>query len=513
MKVGRKINHTRFVPIFFDRTTIDFSNVNIEEIANKLRDSESAPYLILFSHEIINFPPLSELIIEKRNFIIPSHEFITENTFLEFKSLIASIYAQSYESKTNSLIGIASVGSHNLLGYFIVRWIIEEKMFSFEFAHNLFTESEMRPISNDDFIKTLTNISNSRQTVDPQEKKFENLENDYMGLLKLLETSNEHAPVQPTPVAQINKPITNYQFILREMNIKLKILQKNIPKFGQNILMRNILSYFTHKPDNIAVTINPEGTHGFLYAKTGEKVILCDNGLVISTYLHFPQPNNPNQQLKTTIFEGYFVNNPETFIVCDTLIFNGENVRSEPFDVRIGYLTEYLFEERAKYPQILQNESIKLMVRPFFPFKSINQLLKKIDSIVPYKVDGVSIGPLSASWSQDKKETGWYQWKINLPKPTVILSLNYANNELCGMMSMHGGLAKALSLGIIDKSSVQLDGAVAQIAFDTASNKFVLNQIPSDESVWSFEKFEEAFPVDETPIPYEVFVQLTDGVH
>lgn len=359
-------------------------------------------------------------------------------------------------------------------------------------------------ITNEKYLNLLKGISNTRTVVN---QKIHNRGADYKSILKIVETGvyRTNSQIQPAPNTIKNKTFTNFQILCREINMKLKLLQKSLPSFSCKLISRKFLEEAKKSKDYV-VTLNPCGTHSILYASDNLVQIVCDNEYIITTNLYLPSPDNENL-LDNSIFEGYFIDKDEigqdTFVICDALMFNGQDLRSEPLDIRIGFINQYVFGERAKAINKLAGETIRIMLRPYFPLNNLSTILPRLDQVVTYPVYSILIGPITSSWCQDQNTTEWVYWNRYLPRPIISLSVNFTLNELYGLISIHGGLVKAMTLGSLSKDLTQLDGQLVQIEFDTTNKRWNLLNFVTDQQVWTYDQFSKDFATDELPISME----------
>ena len=524
MIAGQKIEKTRFIPFLLSPGLNNFDSVDFLTISQTLGGKAGIPFFIIFTKNPIEFPSNLDGIIEKRIIFIPDVNESLECIFSQFKSLICSIFAISFEKRIYPQIGICCTYSPDILAYIIIRWLIEEKGIPFEEANQYWINSGLPQLTSNDYISELIKLSTVKATPEtaPQQKSNEK---EYDNLIKILEQTNvdgqnqnqtNPSQVISQPLSTItSKPLSSYELLVRELNIKCKTFLKTIPLFATSILTPTILKQIEESDENedFAVTLEPSGgQRALLFVQNGEKQIICENNqLIITTDLKLPQLSDLDKEINDTIIEGVFIDTREfrnTFIICDVIMYDSVDLTKMRFDARLGYIFNELFPARKEYKKDkIVRENIKLMVRPVFPYSDFKKLIQRIDSTVPYPVRSVSIGPIFKPWSDKKDITGWYTWVRDPELPVVVISVNYASANIVGMVSTPYGMTKVADLGPLNANLSVFEGSRVHITLDSDLN-WKIEGSAEGEEIWSKTKFDENFPNGEGLLTEKMITQI-----
>ena len=524
MIAGQKVEKTRFIPYILPPGVNAFDSIDFLSISQTLGGKAGIPFFVIFAKNEIELPPNIESIIEKRIISVPDVNDSLECTFNQFKSLICSIYALSFEKRIFPQIGICGACSSDILAYMIIRWLIEEKSVSFDEANQYWINTGLPQLNLDEYVAELRKISAVKAPVQnepiPQQKSNEE---EYDNLIKILEQTNDgqnqnaanSSQVLSQPLSTItSKPLSSYELIVRQLNIKCKTFRKTIPLFSASPLTQTILKQIQKSNDNddYVVTLEPSGgQRALLFVQNGEKSIICENNqLIVTTDIRFPQSSDLEKEISDTIIEGVFIDTREfrnTFIICDVILYDGIDVSKLRIDARLGYILNDLFPARKEYQKNkIVRENVKLMVRPIFPYSDLRKLIQRIDTM-PYPVRAVSIGPIFKPWSDKKDATGWFTWVRDPELPVVVISVNYASSNVVGMVSTPYGMTKVADLGPLSSNLSVIEGSRVHINLDS-DMKWKIEGSAEGEEIWTKSKFEENFPNGESFLTEAMILEI-----
>lgn len=513
MITGNKISQTRFVPFFLPNGAQDLTGVDFVAVAQGLSGKSGIPFFVIISNEQIEIPPNFEGIIEKRNIIVANKGKVSEHAYAQFKSLIGSIYALSYEKKAFPSIGVAGVTSIDAAAYFIIRWMIEEKTIPLDKAKKSWSECGLPEITEEKYLKMLAKVSAvNAPTVPAAEVPQKSNEKDYNSLLKILEkTTDEQSRSSSSQssksenqesVVKFSKPLTSYQKAIREISIKCKLFQKTLPLFGTKPITKESLVSAQSQKDDMGIVLEPLGSRAMLYVHNGIKQIVCENNLIITAELSLPQSPESDREIGDTLIEGVFIDTRDlknTFVVCDVVFYDGLDVSNEEINSRIGYVVNFLMPARTAHKAKTSSDRTHLMIRPIFAMNNFKKILSRLHKIVSYPVRGISFGPLDNAWSTNKDLTGWYTWNSDPELPVVMLSVNNTTSEVFAMVSTPFGMVKEVSLGKMNKNASSADGQFVHINTDSNSS-WRIEGSAEGEDIWTKKKFEEIFKPDSLPL-------------
>ena len=126
----QKVQKTPFIPFFLP----DGSKMTMMDILNTLRGTSQKPLVIFIVHHPIDIPDPQQYPLEFKTIRIPKAHIPDGPAFYEFKNYVYEFLKYN----PYGLIGICTNQRADLCGYFVVRWLIEEKNTSIEEAISLY---------------------------------------------------------------------------------------------------------------------------------------------------------------------------------------------------------------------------------------------------------------------------------------------------------------------------------------------------------------------------------------
>jgi len=498
MIIGDRISDSHFFPILFeneqklDLKSISscFSNQNIRNnvvfLLNRKRDKID-----------IDTTSISAFFIVLKNNKRISNEF-----YMLFKQLITNLTFRNYDKQ---MIAIVSFNNVNLIGYCIVRWLVEEKSMYLEDAIDLFNNLRLKSQISPKYIEKI------KPYINP--KKIEKvIDVPTISIPKTNTDSAKEAVIGSNPVhaSDIDIKSSTIEGVLMEVSIMLNRLCVHVPKMmrkrASRINVREFISNFKDSP--ICVVPEPRGYRSILVISGSRKTIVFCEHSIMTIDSYFPSIHNSGSELSNCIIEGVFVERPtkNLFIICDIMCLEGVILLHHTFIERYGIIQNEIVNPRKSFVSNF-SESIDFYLRPCFKFEDYRYV---INAKYPYDVKGFSLIPIHSLYCLSKSESinnVYYSQDLDLP--VVIVKIEFGANQMFGCFYENNQLTPYIDLGSMNKENIGINGSIARINRDSSTNKWEIVETDIIGTPWTKSKFLRKY---ESDIFLDDFVQLLDEI-
>lgn len=457
----QKVQKTPFVPFFLP----DGMRMTIKDMIDTLQGSSQRPLVIFLVHHPFNIPDPQQYPLEFKTIRIPKSHIPDGPDFSNFKEIVYNYLRMN----PNGLIGISTNRRTDLCGYFVVRWLIEERMMSIKEAIGLYTRLIPHGLTNPKYLNSISEIYDERSTTSISSVNS----TASMSGFELPDSVGYDLPDDTTTAGDDSEnliPVTVTEESLRHFN-RYYVLNRNedpiLTSVGVNVQPREtdqimsdlrlllnlqekdfLVQPYIRFNGSVAnkiqedlhslymVMLEPPGRRCLLYITGPDRFLVGDNGFLKQVNLYLPEHEKRDQCLSSAILEGTLARESEDsvrtkFYITDVFLFDGDDVRNKPFDYRMGII----FNKIVKYRKEQQNkkynteqfekDDLSIEIRPYLRLKYIDTIFENPSNFLNLSIDGLvfaSKSPpttrsqISFMWKSDSRDDITVQISILKPE-------------------------------------------------------------------------------------------------
>lgn len=432
----QKVQKTPFIPFFLP----DGTKMTIIDMINTLRGSSSKPLVIFIVHHSFDIPDPQQYNLEFKTIKIPKVHIPDGPAFYDFKSHVYNYI----KNNPNGLIGICTKQRADLCGYFIVRWLIEEKNTSIEEAMMLYSRVVPQGLTNPKYLNSISEIY--PKSIFQSMLSVSNYDLPDGGDVPLDQDNDENlilVNVNDEQLKHFNKSFIinrNEDPILSSVGVNVQPRETDKIMSDVRLLLNLQPKDFLVQPylrfnSSVAkkiyddsnslymVMLEPPGRRCLLYITGPDRYLIGDNGFIKKVNLYLPEHEKRDQCLVSGILEGTLARESEDsvrtqFYITDVFLFDGDDVRTRNFDSRMGIIYSKIIKFRKeqqakKYNQEqFDKDDLSITIRPYLRLKYIDTIFDNPSNFLNLPIDGLvfaSKSPpirsqISFMWKSDSRE-------------------------------------------------------------------------------------------------------------
>ena len=426
----QKVQKTPFIPFFLP----DGSKMTMMDILNTLRGTSQKPLVIFIVHHPIDIPDPQQYPLEFKTIRIPKAHIPDGPGFYEFKNYVYEFLKYN----PYGLIGICTNQRADLCGYFVVRWLIEEKNTSIEEAISLYLRLIPQGLTNPKYLNSISEMY--QNLMPPSISSINNYElpdgdvpidqegDENLVPVSVTEESLRH-PNKPFIINRNEDPIlssvgVNVQpretdQIMSDVRLLLNLQPKDFlvqPYFRFNSSVAKKI--YDDSNSTYMVMLEPPGRRCLLYIVGTERYLVGDNGFLKQVNLYLPEHEVRDQCLSSGILEGTLARESEDsvrtqFYITDVFLFDGDDVRNRPFDARMGIIYQKIIRFRKEQQQKKYNmeqfekDDLSITIRPYLRLKYIDTIFDNPSNFINLPIDGLVFASKSAPTTRSQISFMW----------------------------------------------------------------------------------------------------------
>ncbi|OHT02671.1 hypothetical protein TRFO_30168 [Tritrichomonas foetus] len=425
-----RVKKTPFIPFYLP----DGHITSVRDMEALLLGSSPLPLVILLTHRRFDIPNKQQYQLDFRNIRISSTHIPDGPAFSEFKKLVFD-YLKLYPK---GMIGVSAEKRNDLCGYFIVRWLLEEKMVEIPDALSYFKNSAPEGITDPHYLKSIQEIYEDDPSLSaasanlydsPPPLPDSPIEDSSLIKVTVHDERLKHVN-RNIIINNSDDPILNAVgmavqpqdagTILSDLRLLLSISERDFfvaPYFGFNsATARQIKDDYGSL---YMVMPEPQGKRCLLYIR-GPNRYLVGEDFLRQVNLYLPETEKGNQTLSSGIFEGTLAKEGDDSIktmlfISDVHMFNGDDLRRKPFDLRMGVIfNKVIFFRQAQQSRKLnldkfEQDDINVDLRKYLRLKYMDLIFNN-----PAKYMNIPVyGLVFSSKSPPKKSQISFMWKVD----------------------------------------------------------------------------------------------------
>jgi hypothetical protein len=456
------IDSTPFLPFLYGSS----GDLDAASIRQHVRYSGSPSTVVFVVRHIVDCLVKSDPTFDVKLIQIPNGLVGNCVEFVAFKRTIAALLLK----RCPRPIPIFS-RSVDLLGFFVVRWLIEERGDSLSAAFTRFQSAAPPGITKQKFRSALSRL--------------------YF---------DEFSVVRPpSPRADFVPKAERTERIASAARVVFEKVRPLIAHFGPSLtfstigqLTRRVVSLALKTPHEYVVLPEPKGLRCLLFVERCKVQRISESNDVASVRVELP--------FEFSLLEGYICMN-DTIIVCDVRLYEREDVSHLPFVLRMALLDEALAKSAPK----------NVHMRPHFRLKETRKLIQKKVSNFPIR--GLAITAINSELTS--LVPAYFLWEYEPSQaPVVLIHVSFAGRVVLGEVIGPTGL---MSMVVIDGFSPQmfaLNGKLADIHVveppreDIPLMRAKFLKVSEKDRPWTREMFMQTFPDQHPLISQEELIAL-----
>ena len=425
-----RVQMTPFVPLYLP----DGVHIDIPGILRILQNSSQYPLIIFLSHKKLEYYDLRQYPADFKFIQVTPAHLPDGPDFYYFKDLVFSFL----KANPYGMIGICSAKRADLCGYFIVRWIIEERGKTVPEALQAYKNTCPPGISKKKYLKSLREIY--EESV-PSESLYQSFDETYAS------PDNNNLLKVVVPSQNLTRKNLSYysnestDSILNAVGSQLEPNEaKEISSTLRIFLTLNdndflVSPYYKFNSEtsakikddyNSSYMLMPEpyGRRCLLYLRGTKRYLASDGDFIRQVKVYFPEHETRSQELSSCILEGTLARESEEsfrakFFITDCHIIDGDDIRNKSFETRMNAIfskvIRYRNEQKDKKlnPEKFQEDDISIEVRPYLRLKYIDSVFSDPTKFMTLPLRGLvfsSKSPpeyrsqISYLWQEDSQE-------------------------------------------------------------------------------------------------------------
>ena len=397
----QRVQKTPFIPFFLP----DGIKMSMIDIIDTLYNTSPSPLVIFVVHHSFNIPDPQQYPLNFQTIKMPKAHAPDGPAFIKFKELVYN-FLKLYPM---GLVGICSNQRCDLCGYFIVRWLIEERGVSVDEANFLFSSVIPQGITKPKYLNSISEIyqisHNSLDLPDSDQDDENNLIRVNVSDELLRHSSKPYVINRnEDPILSsvgINVQPREQDQIMSDVRLLLNLQPKDFliqPYYRFNSSVAKKIYEDSHSL--YMVMLEPPGRRCLLYITGPDRYLVGDNGFIKQVNLYLPEHEKRDQCLSSAILEGTLARESEDsvktqFYITDIFLFDGDDVRNKSFDSRMGIIYQKVIkfrkEQQAKKynTEHFEKDDLSITIRPYLRLKYIDTIFENPSNFLNLPIDGL----------------------------------------------------------------------------------------------------------------------------
>jgi hypothetical protein len=362
------------------------------------------PLVVLLAHRGIDIVPSWESVFQPISITFSKRRIPDGTEFSRFKQVVFQYLAQF----PKSYIGVCSSKGKNLPGYFIVRWLIEEKCIAIAEAISLFNMSVPHGLTKSKYLDSITEIYSDEFVPPPEPFGSPTVSHSTFPRPSFSPTVRHASPERSGPtllrVEAVEANLTvvssgRVQWVDDTDTIIETIGRSVQPKTADKIRteLRVLLDLQPADPwttpyykftcrtvermkreqNRLYVAMpEPAGRRCLLYARGHDRYLVGEGGYFRQVSVYLPESEQRNQPLTSVILEGTVSRMADQdgrcmFWISDFLRYEGEDWRQRPYDSRLAAIFNRVLKFRKEqmahkhFTDMFESNDLSVDGRPF----------------------------------------------------------------------------------------------------------------------------------------------------